>query len=197
MELNNFDSIFLFILFLFPGFVSLKTWTLFHKNKETAKETLILDCVFFSIINFGLLSPIAIPFLVHGWYEVSAFITGIFILIYFVIAPASWPFIWKFLRNHKFVYKYIQLVYPTAWDYFVHKRKSCFVIIHLNDDSMIGGYYGKDSYTSTFPDEPSIYLEKSFKINTNGTFGEEIPDSFGLVISKSDFKFLEFFYEKE
>jgi hypothetical protein len=88
-------------------------------------------------------------------------------------------------------------VYPTGWDYFVHQRRSCFMIIHLKDDNMIGGYYGENSYTSTFPNEPSIYLEKAFKINPDGTFGSEIADSFGLVISKEDFKYIEFFYEKE
>jgi hypothetical protein len=70
-------------------------------------------------------------------------------------------------------------------------------LIHLNDDNMIGGYYGLNSYVSTSPDEPSIYLEKAFKINPDGSFGEEIADSFGLVISKEDFKYTEFFNDDE
>jgi len=60
---------------------------------------------------------------------------------------------------------------------------------------MIGGYYGQDSYASTPPDEPSMYLERVYKIKPDGTFGEEIKDSSGMVISKGDFKYVEFFYE--
>jgi len=69
------------------------------------------------------------------------------------------------------------------------------MLIHLKDDSMIGGYYGTNSYASTSPDERSVYLEKVYKINSDGTFGQEIQDSFGLVISKDDYKYIEFFYE--
>lgn len=197
MEFNDLNSVFLFIFFFFPGFVSIKTWSLFHKGKETTKDALVFDCIFYSIVNFAILCPILIPFLLNGWYEGRAFLTGIIIFIYCLFAPVLWPFLWNLLRKQKFLYRFIQLVYPTAWDYFMHKRKSCFMIIHLKDDSMIGGYYGQNSYSSTYPDEPSVYLEKSFKINSDGTFGEEITDSFGLVIFKEDFKFIEFFYEGE
>lgn len=69
------------------------------------------------------------------------------------------------------------------------------MLIHLKDDSMIGGYYGQNSYASTSPDEQSVYLEKVYKIKPDGTFGEQIQDSFGLVISKDDYKYIEFFYE--
>ena len=65
--------------------------------------------------------------------------------------------------------------------------------IHLKDDAIIGGYYGQNSYASTSPDEQSVYLEKVYKINPDGTFGEEIQDSYGLVISKDDYKYIEFF----
>jgi len=71
------------------------------------------------------------------------------------------------------------------------------MLIHLKDDSMIGGYYGQNSYASSSIDEESIYLEKVYKIKPDGTFGEEIQDSFGLVISKDNYKYIEFFYEDQ
>ena len=197
MNLEDLNSILIFIFFFFPGFVSLKTWSLFHRTKESTKDTLIFDCIFFSIINFGILWLVAIPFLVYGWYKISALLTGLFIFVYCIAAPALWPCLWNFLRKQKYLYKLIQLPYPMPWDYFVQQRKSCFMLIHLKDDNMIGGYYGKNSYASTYPDEQSVYLEKVYKINPDGTFGEEIKDSFGLVISKADYKYIEFFYERQ
>lgn len=197
MKFEELNSILLFIFFFFPGFVSLKTWSLFHRSKEVAKDALIFDCIFFSIINFGFLCPIVIPFLVYGWYKISALLTGLFIFVYCVAAPVLWPCLWNFLRKQKSLYRFIQLTYPMPWDYFVHQRKTCYMLIHLKDDNMIGGYYGENSYASTYPDEQSVYLEKVYKIKPDGTFGEEIKDSFGLIISKEDYKYIEFFYESQ
>jgi len=195
MKLYESNSILLFVFFFLPGFVSLKIWSLFHRRKEVSQHALIYDCVFFSIVNFALLSPIAIPFFVYGWYKIHPLLLALFILLYSLVAPVFWPFLWSFLINKKCLYRFFQLPYATSWDYFVHQRKSCFMLIHLKDDSMIGGYYGQNSYASTSPDEQSVYLEKVYKIKPDGTFGEQIQDSFGLVISKDDYKYIEFFYE--
>jgi len=196
MKLDDLSSILLFVFFFLPGFVSLKVWSLFFRQKKADGKSLTYDCIFFSIVNFGLLSPVSLPFFISGWYKDHPVLTGFFVLFYCVVAPTLWPILWKFLINKKFMYRFIQLPYPTAWDYFVGQRKSCFMLVHLNDDSMIGGHYGENSYASTWPDPPSIYLEKVFKVKPDGTFGEEIADSFGLVLSKEDYKYIEFFYEK-
>lgn len=195
MKLYGLNSILIFVFFFLPGFVSLKIWSLFHRRKEAGQQSLIYDGVFFSIINFTLLSPITIPFFVYDWYKIHTFLLVLFFILYFLLAPISWPFLWRFLINKKFFYRFFQLPYSTAWDYFAHQRKTCFMLFHLEDDKMIGGYYGKNSYASTSPDEESIYLEKVYKINPDGTFGDEIQDSFGLVISKDEYKYIEFFYE--
>lgn len=197
MKIDELNSIPLFIFFFFPGFVSLKIWSLFHGRKELSQHALIYDCIFFSIVNFALLSPITIPFFVYGWYKNHPFWLAIFILFYSLVAPFVWSILWRFLINKKCLYKFFQLPYNTAWDYFFLQRKSCFMLIHLKDDNMIGGYYGENSYASTYPDEQSVYLEKVYKINPDGTFGKEIQDSFGLVISKDDCKYIEFFYESQ
>jgi len=195
MNLNESNSILLFVLFFLPGFVSLKIWSLFHGRKEVSKHALIYDCIFFSIVNFAILSPIAVPFIFYGWYKTYPFLLALFILFYSLVVPIFWPFLWRFLISKKCLYRFFQLPYATAWDYFVHQRKSCFMLIHLKDDNMIGGYYGPNSYASTSPDEQSVYLEKVYKIKPDGTFGEEIKGSFGLVISKEDYKYIEIFYE--
>ena len=193
--MDELNSILIFIFFFLPGFISIKIWSLFHIRKEVSQHILIYDCIFFSILNFVILSPIAIPLFNYGWYKINFFLFVLFILLYDFIAPFSWPFLWRYLRNQKFLYKYFQLPYSTAWDYFIDQRKSCFVLIHLYDDSMIGGYYGLNSYATPSIDEGSIYLERVYKINSDGTFGDEIQNSFGLVISKCDYKYLELFYD--
>jgi len=195
MNLPDLNSIVLSIFFFLPGFVSLKIWSLFHGRKTPPQHALIYDSLFFSIVNFALLSPIAVPFVAYRWYNVHPFLLVLFILLYCLAAPAFWPFLWQFLINKKSLYRFFQLPYPTAWDYFFHQRKSCFVLIHLKDDNMVGGYYGPNSYVSTSPDEGSIYLEKVYKIRPDGTFGEQIHDSYGLVIFKEDFNYIELFYE--
>jgi hypothetical protein len=196
MKYDVATTIFLFIFFFFPGFVSLKIWQLFYDSKQQEKEKLIFDCIFLSIINFGFLAPLSIYLYKWDWPNHPVW-TGLFVLLYCIIGPIIWPCLWHWLRNKKYIYKYIDLAYPSAWDYFVHQKQSCFMIIHLKDDSMIGGYFGENSYASAYSDKNSIYLEKAYKINPDGTFGEQITDSFGLVISEDNYKFIEFFHERK
>ena len=140
MKLDELNSIFIIVFFFLPGFVSLKIWSLFHIRKEVSHQVLIYDCVFFSIVNFAILSPIAVPFWIYGWYKINSFLLGLFILLYCLVAPVIWPILWQFLINMKCLYRFFQLPYSTAWDYFIYKRKSCFMLIHLHDGNMIGGY---------------------------------------------------------
>jgi len=198
IDINNWPSwILLFVFFFLPGFVSLKVWSLFYRQGKIEYNVFLYDCLFFSVTNLGILSPIVVPFLMYVDVKSHPALVGLFILLYSFVAPMLWPCCWHWLINRKLVYKFLELPYPTAWDYFIHQRKCCFVLIHLKDDNMIGGYYGRNSYASTSPDEQSIYLERVFKVNADGTFAEEVPDSFGLVISKTDYKYIEFFYESQ
>ena len=66
-------------------------------------------------------------------------------------------------------------------------------MIHLNNGKMIGGYFGTDSYATSFPNHGDIYLQSVFKVNDDGTFNEPIEDTKGLLIRKDQYTYLEIF----
>jgi hypothetical protein len=48
---------------------------------------------------------------------------------------------------------------PKAWDYFFGSGAACWIIVTLKSGRVIGGYYGTESFSSSFPHEEDLYLE--------------------------------------
>ncbi len=120
------------------------------------------------------------------------------VLIIFV-GPILWPYIWTKLLKSKSLKAKFQQPFPTAWDFFFHKRKRVFVLIHLTNGNKIGGYYGPDSYATSYPREGDIYIEKAIKVDQEGRFLEVVSDSCGILIRKDEYELIELFktkYEK-
>lgn len=83
--------------------------------------------------------------------------------------------------------------YPTAWDYYFRKRQPCFVIARLKDGKALAGYWGRDSYATSFPNDGELYLQAVYRLNSDGTFGEPIADTRGALIRRDSYVVLEFF----
>ncbi len=85
--------------------------------------------------------------------------------------------------------------HPTlrAWDYVFGKRKEYFVIVTLVDGREIAGEYSTESFTSSYPEEPQIYLEKTWKLDENGDFEREINQTSGILVLSKDIQSIEFF----
>jgi hypothetical protein len=153
----------------------------------------LLEGLFYSIVNFALFLPLLIPIHLNNfpakhpiWYGVS----GVIILL---VGPIIWPVILTKLFRSKLLTGTLQIPYPTSWDYFFDKREPVFILIHLKNGKMVGGYFGTDSYATSFPNEGDIYLQTVYKINNDGTFGNPINDSKGLLIRKEEYIYIELF----
>ena len=86
---------------------------------------------------------------------------------------------------------------PTAWDFFFDRRVPVFVLVQLRNGSMLGGYYGFQSYATSFPTEGDIYLETVYEVDEDGKFKEPIDDSGGAIIRKDQYDLIEFFKPQE
>lgn len=114
-------------------------------------------------------------------------------MVIILVGPVVWPYVWSRLIRNKKLMKKLHLPYPTAWDYFFDKREIAFVLIHLKNGKKIGGYYGANSYATSFPRDGDIYLEASIKVKDNGEFEEVIENTKGLLIRKEEYQMIEFF----
>ncbi|MGI3225060.1 DUF6338 family protein [Streptomyces sp. GTA36] len=80
---------------------------------------------------------------------------------------------------------------PTAWDHTFRSRGSCFVRMRLKDGTWVGGWYGSDSYATSYPQPAELFLESAWRMNPDGSFGHRIGPSAGLYIRAGDTDVLE------
>lgn len=82
---------------------------------------------------------------------------------------------------------------PTAWDYVFSQEQRLWILITLNDNSRIGGFFGERSFVSEYPQAQDIYLEQVWHLGDNGEFKTPVEKSVGCLIKMQDIKHLEFF----
>ena len=58
---------------------------------------------------------------------------------------------------------------------------------------MVGGYYGQNSYATSYPNNGDLYLETVYAVDDNGKFGDVIENSNGLLICKDKYTYIETF----
>lgn len=208
LDLNN---IYMLVLWIIPGFISIKVWSMVVATTKKKASEIVIECVIASFFN-------SIIYTIFAKYVFSSnvvmqtiwFILGIFIV------PIIWPFILKMILNINWISNLIINPVPKGWDKIFSSGERFFVIIHMKDGKRIGGFYGENSYVSSYPEAQDIYIESAWKLkkkdsdnstddsnNDNvkeeciGSFECEIEGSRGLWISKDDFTFIEFFEVEE
>lgn len=188
--LENVDQVWLLGLFVVPGLVSMQVYRLLMPAKEISWSDVFLQAFFYSSINFALLFPILtlIPENLNGF---NLFKTWLVIVGYLFISPSILPWILTVLFRSKFIAERVKIPYPSTWDYFFDNNNSVFLIVHLNNGDVIGGYWGEDSHAGTYPLNGDLYMEVLYTINDDGTFGEPIPFSKGLLIRKDEYSHIE------
>lgn len=67
------------------------------------------------------------------------------------------------------------------------------MLIHLENGNLIGGYFGANSYATSFPNQGDLYLEAVYEVAEDGTFGEPIEDTDGMIITSDDYHYVELF----
>ncbi|MEU2134568.1 DUF6338 family protein [Streptomyces sp. NPDC056004] len=82
---------------------------------------------------------------------------------------------------------------PTAWDYALGARDAgpCFVRARLKDGTWVGGWFGSRSYTSGYPRDPDLYLQWSYQMGPDGSFGARVEGTDGIYLRLSDVDILE------
>jgi hypothetical protein len=129
----------------------------------------------------------------NKWEFICSFFTFLFYSFVMIIFPAFLAWIWLKLRNIEFFKK--NAPHPTlrAWDYVFNQRKAYFVIVTLSDGTKLAGEYAEGSFTSSYPEDPQIYLIKTWVVNSDGGFERQREQSEGILILAKDIQSIEFF----
>jgi hypothetical protein len=81
---------------------------------------------------------------------------------------------------------------PRAWDFAFNGISPTYVRILTADNRYIGGWYGTDSFVSSYPEPREMFLEISHQMSTDGEFGPEVAGSAGVYVRCDDVRLIEF-----
>jgi len=197
----DFNNLFFISMFVIPGVISMKTYDYHIANDRTKYSAthLILEAIMFSIINMSLLLPIILVIINTNNYisnnNLNSFIARhpILFSVNYVVLFAICPFVWTnlFVFARKKFFK--TSPYKMAWDHYFSQEPVSFVLVHLNDDSMIGGVFADKSKVNDYPNSNDIYIEEQWEVDDNGKFIKKLDLTDGVYIKSNEYKYLEFF----
>lgn len=182
----------LFLLIVFPGILAIKVHDLFYPPQKRDFGSSLLEAATYGLINFGiwvwpLLYINQADFAKNhaGWYTLGSF-------VFLVASPILLACLLAWARTWPLVTKWIGWPNKSAWDDFFKKSRESWVLFHLKSGKMLGGYYGEQSYATSFPDEPEIYVEEVWRVDENGHFVEKVDGTFGMILKQAECERLEF-----
>ena len=182
------ENLLLIALFIAPGYIAIKAYTLLAGASALREFNLVVfeSCVI-GLFNFALWSWMLdlqpefnlIRFLIIAWIAIGA--------------PLLYAWLYRYIRTRSFTLKWLTHPSPTSWDFVFAKRKSYWVVAHLKEGQQVAGFFGGESFASTGPGSKDLYLEQAWKLDDEGKFKEQIPNHKGILIKADDCVVLEFF----
>jgi hypothetical protein len=126
-----------------------------------------------------------------GWAGVveQPRLVGLLALLLFVVIPAVAAAGMALWERRRAPARYRTT--PTAWDHMFGRRGSCFVRVRLKDGTWVGGWYGADSYATSYPDPGELFLQSAWRMNPDGSFGDRIARTAGLYVRAADVDIIE------
>lgn len=182
----------IFMLVVFPGLISIHVYRLIMPARPLDWANALIQGLFYSTVNFVLGFPI-LYLLVFGSDPVEHpgryFVAAVLVLL---VTPVLWPIaVVGALRSRRFP-KRVQIAYPTAWDFLFDAREPVFVLVHLNNGALLAGLFGPESYVGTYPNDGEMYLEAVYGMNADREIGEELPNTRGVLLHRSQYSYVEF-----
>lgn len=193
MNISILENLLLFILFVIPGFITLKTYHLLVPSENAAAPIQIIDAITYSSANYALLSW-AIYLIESNAVQESnpiAYVAFYFCVLF--VAPILIALLWRKIRHSHWVVSKTSHPSDTAWNFVFQKRKPYWVVVTLADGSKIFGEYGYDSFASSVPSKQQIFLERVWHGNNTGGFEKPKDQTAGVIVTSSDIAAVELF----
>jgi hypothetical protein len=110
----NVNNIELIILFVAPGFISLKVWGLLQSSPRLRVADALIEAIIFSSFN-------AIFF--YWLFDILAHIhQNLAYFVVLIVLPVLWPLAFYHLAKIRFLRTRLT---PTAWDHFFSLNEDC------------------------------------------------------------------------
>ncbi|HHK9582760.1 TPA: DUF6338 family protein [Citrobacter braakii] len=192
MDILEKGKLFLFVLFIMPGFISMRVYRLFHPSADSDTSKVLIDVVSYSCINFSILLIPIYLIEINNFFISHPVLYYLFYIFVLIIAPVLLPIILLKIRSCEKVKRVLPHPIGRSWDYFFSTRQCCWVLVTLKNGKKYGGYYGSQSFASNSPEPEQIYLEKHWALDDDGDFDHELTDTLGIIILTNEIESVEF-----
>ncbi len=178
-KLFQIQVVIAFAMLVLPGFLIMKIIRLKIPNKDFLLKDVIFEAISYSLLNLSI-----IGWLPYVFFNMNLPVLGILLSIFSVtISPVLLAFFYIKILSSKLFQKYLDIQMPTAWDWYFSQRPNVITLVHLKNGDEIIGYFGENSYATSYPNDGSIYLEKVYTRDKNGTI-KLVQNSNGILIAK-------------
>lgn len=192
MDIWDKSKLLLFVIFVIPGFLSMKLYSILHPNVMIDTTKTIIEVVTYSCINYAIWF-FPIYYIESTSYFVSPFSYSFFYLCVLFISPILLTSFLVWMRTWKWLGKYLPHPTGRAWDYYFGLRKHAWVIVTLKSGKRIGGKYSYESFSSSAPNPEHLYIEENWVLNDDGGLERPRNDTMGILILSSEIESVEFF----
>ncbi len=186
------DKIFLFIILIFPGFITVKVYSLIIATDKKDFSKLPIDIICYSLLNLAACSWLIITINTGQFYQINPIRYWLSICFIMIIMPALWPCFYLVISKTKIFKKYMLSPINQPWDHFFNKKEACWVTIHLKKGKVVRGRYSLGSKASAYPKERQIYLAELWKSKENGGFEKVVKGTKGGIFFESEISYIEF-----
>jgi len=193
MDIWDFNKLFIFILFVVPGFISIKVYEALHPSVKKDSSKIIIDAVAYSCINYALWFLPVYFSEKNDLFNYSPFLYYSLYLFVFLISPLLLPVTLHKLRLSHFFRKRLPHPVGRPWDFFFSNAPACWVIITLKDGKRIGGLYSGNAFASSSPEPEQIFLSESWHVNEDGGFERRKERTLGVLVLTTDILTIEFY----
>lgn len=192
MDLWDKSKVLIFIVFVIPGFLSMKLYSILHPNVVIDTTKTIVEVVTYSCINYAIwFWPIY--FVETTSYFESTLSYSLFYLTVMFISPVILTSILVWMRSWRWISKYMPHPTGRAWDYVFGLKQSAWVIVTLKGGEKIAGKYSQNSFSSSAPNPGHLYLEENWVMNSDGGLERPRTDTLGILILSNEIETIEFF----
>lgn len=200
MKLESLDIFLYTSIFLLPGYIINEIINTLNPPKRNNSDKLFLTYLSLSIINCAIWSWLY--YIVFKYINKEKIIFWVILVFITVIGSFIVGLSIGIVKQKKWILCIADKLgirninpIPSAWDYFFAQQSPAWVIITLIDNTQIAGLYSSNSFASSDIEERDIYIEKAYKLieTDGGVIWEENKKSTGVLITKEQIKFIEFY----
>ena len=101
------------------------------------------------------------------------------------------------LRRSALVRRWFPHPLPTAWDYFFEKRQSCWILFTFKTGERFGGFFGRNSFASSYPEPTDLFVEDLWRVDEFGRFRDRVEGNLGMIVRYEDCSQMQLFSAEE